>query len=229
MTATPTPEPLITLRDVTVGYANQDVVSGASLAIPAGAFVAFVGPNGAGKTTLLRAILGLIPLRRGAILTPFRRSPPGYVPQARVVDPLYPVSLRDIASMGLYPRLGPLRRPSPGHRRLVDQTLQRFDLAQHARKAWRELSGGMKQKTLIARAIVADPRSSSWTSPPSNSTKPPSAKSSTSFAARTTNTAAPSSSPITAWATSTPAAPASSASTTAAWKAWEGPPDANLP
>ncbi|HRU05494.1 MAG TPA: ATP-binding cassette domain-containing protein [Candidatus Brocadiia bacterium] len=158
MTATPTPEPLITLRDVTVGYANQDVVSGASLAIPAGAFVAFVGPNGAGKTTLLRAILGLIPLRRGAILTPFRRSPPGYVPQARVVDPLYPVSLRDIASMGLYPRLGPLRRPSPGHRRLVDQTLQRFDLAQHARKAWRELSGGMKQKTLIARAIVADPQ-----------------------------------------------------------------------
>jgi ABC-type Mn2+/Zn2+ transport system ATPase subunit len=115
----------------------------------------FVGPNGAGKTTLLRAILGLIRPRRGRIVTPFGTLRPGYVPQHGTIDPLYPVSLRQIIAMGLYRQLGWWRRTSKRLKRSVQKALDEFGLSDHADKTFSELSGGMKQKAMIARAFVS--------------------------------------------------------------------------
>ena len=148
-------EPIIVCDHVCVAYGDQEVLHDASLEIPRGALLPFVGPNGAGKTTLLRTILGLIKPRRGRIRTPFDRAPPGYVPQQKSIDPLYPVSVRQIVMMGLYPKTGWWRRPRGEDRRAVDQTLAWLGLDRHARKTFSELSGGMKQKALIARALVS--------------------------------------------------------------------------
>jgi len=150
-----TPDPIITCRHVGIAYGRQEVVHDVCLEIPRGSFLPFVGPNGAGKTTLLRAILGLIRPRRGEIITPFRTRPAGYVPQQRTIDPLYPVSVRQIVAMGLYPQLGWWRRPSRRLRRIVQEALEAFGLGDHARKTFSELSGGMKQKALLARAFVS--------------------------------------------------------------------------
>lgn len=148
-------EPIISCENLTVAYGNEVVLHNVSLHIPRGAFIAFVGPNGAGKTTLLRTILGLLKPRGGRIVTPFHRSPPGYVPQQKTIDPLYPVSVRQIVMMGLYQELGWWRIPTKKEYKTVDSILEKFGLLEHSRKRYSELSGGMKQKVLIARALAS--------------------------------------------------------------------------
>jgi ABC-type Mn2+/Zn2+ transport system ATPase subunit len=148
-------KPIIVCEHVAVAYGRQEVLHDACLEILPGALLPFVGPNGAGKTTLLRAILGLIAPVRGHIRSPFAVKPAGYVPQQKTIDPLYPVSTRQIVEMGLYPELGWWGRPVPVQRRAVAEALERFDLAAHAAKTFGELSGGMKQKALLARALVS--------------------------------------------------------------------------
>lgn len=148
-------EPIIRCRDLTVGYGREVVLRDVNLDVPRGAFLPFVGPNGAGKTTLLRAILGLLRPLAGTIETPFHCAPPGYVPQQKAIDPLYPLSAEQIALMGLYPRLGWWRRPSEADRKLLDAILEQLGLIPDRRRTYGELSGGTKQKVLIARALIS--------------------------------------------------------------------------
>ncbi len=146
--------PIIRCENLTVGYGNEIVLRDLTLEIPRGMFLPFIGPNGAGKTTLLRAILGLVEPRRGRVVTPFADSPPAYVPQHRRIDPLYPVTLTEIVAMGLYPANGPWRKPDRDQRETMDAILADLGLAQHSTKTFGELSGGMKQKALLARAFM---------------------------------------------------------------------------
>lgn len=147
--------PIIICRNLSVSYGREEALRDVNIEIDKGSFIPFVGPNGAGKTTLLRAILGLIKPSRGEIVTPFRRSPPGYVPQHNSIDRLYPVSALQIVMMGFYHRLGPWRRPSKKQEQQAMEVLERFGLDGHARKTFHELSGGMKQKVLVARAFIS--------------------------------------------------------------------------
>lgn len=148
---------IITCEDVCVAYGRQEVLHGINLSIPRGALLPFTGANGSGKTTLLRAILGLLPIRGGTIETPFHERPAGYVPQHRVIDPLYPVSVSQIVEMGLHPERKWFRPLSAEQKRAAQDALEQLGMAEHARKNFRELSGGMKQKVLIARALVCRP------------------------------------------------------------------------
>ncbi|MDI6775115.1 MAG: ATP-binding cassette domain-containing protein [Verrucomicrobiota bacterium] len=154
MSSTSSP-PLIVCEHVHVAYGRQEVLHDVCLEIPRGVLLPFVGPNGAGKTTLLRAILGLVKPARGRILTPFAANPAGYVPQHKAIDPLYPVTTRQIVDMGIYPELGWWRRPNREQSERVDRVLARLGLAEHQRKTFGELSGGMKQKALLGRALVS--------------------------------------------------------------------------
>ena len=147
--------PIIVCEHVALAYGRQEVVHDACLEVCRGTLLPFVGPNGAGKTTLLRAILGLLKPSRGEIRAPFARKPAGYVPQQKSIDPLYPVTTRQIVEMGLFPELGWWRQPDADQQERVDEVLQRFGLAEHHRKTFGELSGGMKQKALLARALVS--------------------------------------------------------------------------
>lgn len=148
-------EPIIVCEHVAVSYGRQEVVHDACLEIPRGALLPFVGPNGAGKTTLLRAILGLLKPSAGEIRTPFADKPAGYVPQQKAIDPLFPVTTRQIVAMGLYPELGRWRKPGAEQTQRVDEVLRRLGLLEHRRKTFGELSGGMKQKALLGRALVS--------------------------------------------------------------------------
>ncbi len=150
------PQAIIACEHVHVAYGRQEVLHDVCMSIASGVLLPFVGPNGAGKTTLLRAILGLLPVRAGRIETPFATKPPGYVPQQKAIDPLYPVSARRVVEMGLYPALGWWRPIGSRQRRAVDDALAWFGLAEHQHKTFGELSGGMRQKTFLARALAAE-------------------------------------------------------------------------
>jgi ABC-type Mn2+/Zn2+ transport system ATPase subunit len=150
-------EPIIICRGLQVSYGREPVLRGVNLSVGKGDFLPLVGPNGAGKTTLLRALIGLVRPSAGAIETPFGKEPPGYVPQQGVIDPMFPVPVSQIVAMGLYPRLGWWRRNGRKGHEAVGRVLERLGLKDHGHKVFAELSGGMRQKALIARALVAGP------------------------------------------------------------------------
>jgi len=147
--------PVIVCRGVTVAYGRDVVLDRVELTVPRGALLPFVGPNGAGKTTLLKACLGLIPHQSGSIACDFGGRPPAYVPQQKQLDPIFPVSVLDLVGMGLYSELGHWRRPDRSQRARVGRALARFGLEPHRHKHFGELSGGLRQKTLLARAAVS--------------------------------------------------------------------------
>lgn len=151
-------KPIIVCRDLHVAYGREPVLRGVNLSVDKGVFLPLVGPNGAGKTTLLRAIMGLVRPNTGTVQTPFAEEPPGYVPQQGVIDPLYPVAVAGIVAMGLYPRLGWWRKARARESLAVRNALEQVGLEGHAGKTFAQLSGGMRQKALIARALVARPK-----------------------------------------------------------------------
>ena len=153
--------PAVELHGVTAGYDDVVALEGVDLAIPRGSLVAIFGPNGGGKTTLLKLIAGLLKPWTGSVRV--LGGSPGdaarriaYVPQAEVVDWSFPVSVRDVAMMGRFARLGPLRQPGPADRAAVTAALERVGMGELASKQIGRLSGGQRRRAFLARAITAE-------------------------------------------------------------------------
>jgi manganese/zinc/iron transport system ATP- binding protein len=123
--------------------------------------LAVVGPNGAGKTTLIKAILGLVDAAAGRTLVygrPYaeQRRLVAYVPQRGSVDWDFPTSVLDVVMMGLYGRLGWLRRPGRTERAAAMAALEQVGMQDLADRQIAQLSGGQQQRVFLARALVQD-------------------------------------------------------------------------
>jgi ABC-type Mn2+/Zn2+ transport system ATPase subunit len=150
------------LDDVTVGYNTRPVIEGISLQVPHGARVAVVGPNGAGKSTLFKALVGLLPLRRGEVRIHGRplgshQDCVAYVPQREEVDWRFPVTVADVVMMGRYGRLGWLRRPGARDHEVVARSMAQMGIANLAQRPISDLSGGQQQRVFLARALAQEP------------------------------------------------------------------------
>ena len=150
---------IITLESLAIGYDGQAVLSGISLAIARGSFTAILGANGTGKSTLLKTLLGLQPPVGGKIQIGAAGVKPvfGYVPQAIQFDPLYPLTGFDVALMGTFGRVGPMKFPSRTEKDFVHECLRATAADGFAKKKFSQLSGGQKQRVLIARALATQP------------------------------------------------------------------------
>jgi manganese/zinc/iron transport system ATP- binding protein len=153
--------PAIEVHDLTVAYHAQPVLWDVDLTLPEGRLIAIVGPNGAGKSTLLKAILGLVQATTGWVQVfgaPYeqRRSWVGYVPQRESVDWDFPTSALDVVTMGLYGRIGWLRRPSRHHRSIALECLDKVGIRELAHRQISQLSGGQQQRVFLARALAQD-------------------------------------------------------------------------
>ncbi|MEI9863250.1 MAG: metal ABC transporter ATP-binding protein [Limisphaerales bacterium] len=150
---------LITLESLAIGYDGQAVLCGISLTIARGSFTAILGANGTGKSTLLKTLLGLQPPVSGRIKMNAPGGTPvfGYVPQAIQFDPLYPLTGYDVALMGTFGRVGPMRFPSRAEKDFVRECLHATDADAFAERKFSQLSGGQKQRVLIARALATRP------------------------------------------------------------------------
>ncbi len=147
---------MLQVRDVTHKYDSLAILGDLTFHVPAGKFVCIVGPNGCGKTTLLRLIAGLArPTRGGIVLNgaPIQAPGPerGFVFQEYALFPWR--SVRKNIEFGLEMRgLAPKQR-----REIGDKYIDLVGLRGFEDYSIRRLSGGMKQKVSIARALANEP------------------------------------------------------------------------
>jgi zinc/manganese transport system ATP-binding protein len=153
----------IELRNVTLRLAGRIVLADISLDIRAGQFIGVLGPNGAGKTTLMRAILGLLAPSNGSIRVlgrPATRGNPliGYIPQIHGANPALRLSGWDfVGSAANGHRLG-LPIAGKAERADIDRALDLVGAGELARRPLGEMSGGERQRLLLAQALIGQPR-----------------------------------------------------------------------
>ncbi len=149
----------LSIKNLTVSYHNQPVLWDIDLDIPAGVMAGIVGPNGAGKSTLIKSLLGLVPSLSGEVMVHGRpyatqRKRVGYVPQRSSVDWDFPTTALDVVTMGLYGRLGWLKRPGRKERHEAQEALEMVGMSAMAERQISQLSGGQQQRVFLARALV---------------------------------------------------------------------------
>jgi iron complex transport system ATP-binding protein len=150
----------ITARGVRVSFDGTEVLSGASLSVPSGAWLCLIGPNGAGKTTLLRAIAGLLPhsgsisLGADEVSSLSRRTVArlvSFVPQTPFIPRA--MSVADYALMGRTPYIPYLGIESTTDLEVVTEVLASLELTDLAERSLGSLSGGELQRAVLARAL----------------------------------------------------------------------------
>jgi len=153
----------VELDYVTLKLGDRTVLARASFAIRAGEFIGVLGPNGAGKTTLMRAILGLLPPSAGTIRV-FGQAPQrgdhtiGYLPQVRTVLPDLRVRGLDFIGSSLHGERWGLPSLTRHDRGMIEDTLAAVGARDLANRPLSEMSGGERQRLLLAQALLGAPK-----------------------------------------------------------------------
>lgn len=154
-------DPALVVDQLTVNYDNISVLWDLSFSVPKGKLVAIIGPNGAGKSTFMKAILGLTPSLSGRvkILGGQRASQAkkvAYLPQRESIDWNFPITVEELVTQGLYPRLGWFKRIGKKERALAKEALEWVDMSDYASRQISQLSIGQQQRIFLARALLQD-------------------------------------------------------------------------
>ena len=153
-------------RDLSWAVGGTRILVDVALSCAPGTFVGVVGPNGSGKSSLLRCIYRVVRPDSGVASVDGRdvwtltarelARELGVVLQERPGDTAFRV--RDVVLMGRGPHKKLLERDTVGDHRLVTAALQRVGIESLGDRAFDTLSGGEKQRVLIARALAQEPR-----------------------------------------------------------------------
>jgi len=136
-------------------------VDGLSMRVEEGDFFGFLGPNGAGKSTTIHCVTGIATVTSGTVevfgidaVRHYReaRRLVGLSPQEFNVD-VFATPVQIVDWMGGYFGI-----PAAERKQRVDELMERFDLVEHRKKSFRELSGGLKRRVILARALIHKPR-----------------------------------------------------------------------
>jgi len=152
-------EPILSIRDLRKTYGTGvDALKSVNLDIRPGEIFALLGPNGAGKTTLINIVCGIVTATSGEVLVDGRnwqshyryaRERIGLVPQELTTEAFEPVWRTVTFSRGLYGK-----PPDPAK---IEELLKRLSLWDKRKTIMMHLSGGMKRRVMIAKALSHEP------------------------------------------------------------------------
>ena len=158
--------PAILGNELRLAYTGHEALKGVSLQVERGEFFAIIGPNGSGKTTLLRSLAGTISPDRGTIrilgrdLQEYTRRDlarnVALVPQ--LPDQDFTFTVREVVLMGRSPHLGLLGLESGRDQDIARRSMEATRIEHLAQRRMHQLSGGEKQRVMIARALAQDPQ-----------------------------------------------------------------------
>lgn len=152
------------VENLQFGYSNDLVVENVNLEVKEGETLAVVGPNASGKTTLLKCINQILAPREGSVLVGgdevsmldrekvARKI--GYVPQE--MSEGFPMTIFDVILMGRKPHID--WKPTSKDIEIVTNTIEKLGFEDLAKRDVSELSGGQKQKVIVARALAQRPK-----------------------------------------------------------------------
>jgi zinc/manganese transport system ATP-binding protein len=154
---------VIEFHGVTLQVGGRGVLVNTSFAVKRGEFIGVLGPNGSGKTTLMRAILGLQPRAAGSIRV-FGREPRrgdaaiGYLPQLRTVLPDLRVRGFDFVASSVRGERWGVPSLTRADGAMIDDTLAAVGVRDFADRPLAEMSGGERQRLLLAQALIGEPQ-----------------------------------------------------------------------
>lgn len=158
--------PLIEANNVSWGIKNNAILKHINLHIQRGKFVGLIGPNGAGKSSLLRCLYRFNQPNSGEVkfntINIWQLKSDEYAKQVAVVLQESPsqfnLSLFDVVALGLTPHKTLFSSTTQADRKKIIEAINRVGLESHSEQLFESLSGGEKQRALIARAIVQQPQ-----------------------------------------------------------------------
>jgi len=159
-------EPILTLKNVGYRYGQIQAIKGIDLQVHGGEILGILGPNGSGKSTLLKVMDGILVPQEGEILiedSPFAAFGRSHL--AREVAMVaqeshfrFSFSTLEVVLMGRFPHLKRLQFEGKGDMEVAMGALNATHTLEFAERSIHELSGGEKQRVLIARALAQEPR-----------------------------------------------------------------------
>ncbi len=156
---------IIRIKNVSYAFGKQKVLRDIGFNVHQGDYLGIIGPNGGGKTTLVKIILGLLKPSVGTVemfgedIRKFKNwQKIGYIPQKAInFDVNFPVTVREVVSMGLFAKKGLLRFLGAEDQEKVTQALKQVEMKEFGSHLIGDLSGGQQQRVFIAKALVTEP------------------------------------------------------------------------
>lgn len=147
---------LIEIKNLSLGYDKHVVLKHLNINIEENDFVCIVGPNGSGKSTLVKGILGLIkPIKGKVVFNGLKQNFIGYMPQETKADSNFPASVMEIVLSGTLNKLGVRAFYSKKEKEQALANLKLLGIERLKNKSFCDLSGGQRQKVLLARSLCA--------------------------------------------------------------------------
>ena len=154
------------INQVSFSYLDGDVLHNISLSIKAGEMVGLLGPNGSGKTTLIKLVSGVLKPNQGEIghdgLSLSRLKRKSIARQVAVVPQQFSIpfafTAREVVMLGRTPFVRPFAEESDVDRQFVSGALGQVGIDEMAERRFDELSGGERQKVILAMALAQQPK-----------------------------------------------------------------------
>ena len=153
------------LENLKVSLSSAPIINDISMQIDGGQFVGLLGPNGSGKSTLLRTVYRMHKPNGGAVLLDDRPLP-SYKPknlarEMAVVGQFnninFDLCVEEVVMMGRTPHLGALEREKIRDYEIVRDSLEKVGRSDYTKRSFATLSGGEKQRIILARALAQKP------------------------------------------------------------------------
>ena len=151
----------ISVRNLTVSYGPVPALLDISVDIEPSQLVGVIGPNGSGKSTFIKSVLGFIKPDHGTVAffgdeDTNASGRIAYVPQRGSVDWDYPITVREVATMGRYSKRRWWQNLRRQDYRMADEALEKVRMSDFAKRQIGQLSGGQQQRVFMARALAQD-------------------------------------------------------------------------